>query len=336
VSEPIPPGPRTPATDGSRRDPDDWFAPMLATPGPVPDGRRGWAFEFKWDGIRAIAQVRNGSVRATSRNRNDLLARFPELAELAEAFVGRAVILDGEIIAPDAHGRPDFGLLQHRLPDPGSGSRRASVGVSYLVFDLLYLDGIWLADAPWDARRDALEDLGLHAPHVAVPPAFRNADGAAVLAAGRARGLEGVVAKRRSAPYRAGARSPDWVKIKSSRTQEVIVGGWTEGRGALVGSLGALLVGVPGPDGLDYVGKVGTGFGDASRLEILGRLRSLERSSSPFSRRLPSAVHAAQFVAPRLVGEVRFTEWTAAGRLRHPSWRGWRPDKHPHEVRHEP
>jgi bifunctional non-homologous end joining protein LigD len=204
--------------------------------------------------------------------------------------------------------------------------------VSYLVFDLLFLDGTWLLDAHWDARRDALERLELTGPHLAVPPAFRGADGADVLAASRAQHLEGVVAKRRSAPYRIGARSPDWIKIKISRTQEVIVGGWTEGRGALAGGVGALLVGIPGPDGIAYAGKVGTGFDDATRRDMPNVLRPHERDSAPFATRLPSDVREAHFVEPTLVGEVRFTEWTSAGRLRHPSWRGWRPDKSPDEV----
>jgi bifunctional non-homologous end joining protein LigD len=309
---------------------------MLATAGATPPHGRGWAFEFKWDGIRAIAQVHDGSVRATSRNRKDLLGRFPELGELAEALAGHDAILDGEIVATDREGRPDFGLLQRRIADAGGSSRAPDVPVSYLVFDLLYLDGTWLTDAPWDVRRDALEGLGLHGPHVAVPPAFRDADGPTVLAAGRARHLEGVVAKRRSARYRAGARSPDWVKIKDSRTQEVVVGGWTDGRGGLSGSLGALLVGIPGPEGLEYAGKVGTGFDDAARRQILDALRPLERPSAPFSARLPADARSAHFIAPVLVGEVRFTEWTSAGRLRHPSWRGWRPDKRAREVIREP
>jgi bifunctional non-homologous end joining protein LigD len=309
---------------------------MLATPGTLPaDGHR-WAFEFKWDGMRAIACVIDGTVRATSRNGQDLLGRFPELGELAEALGGRDAVLDGEIVATDAAGRPDFGLLQHRIADAGASGTAARIPVSYLVFDLLYLDDAWLTGAPWDARRDALEGLGLAGPHLAVPPAFRDADGAQVLAAGRARQLEGVVAKRRDAPYRPGVRSPAWVKIKHRRTQEVVVGGWTDGRGALSGNLGALLVGIPSPGGLAYAGKVGTGFDDAARRRILGALQPHEQTASPFAARLPADVGAAHFVAPVLVGEVRFSEWTAAGRLRHPSWRGWRTDKRPEEVVHEP
>jgi len=309
---------------------------MLATPGVMPADGRGWAFEFKWDGMRAIACVLDGTVRASSRNGRDLLGRFPELGELAEALGGRDAVLDGEIVATDAAGRPDFGLLQHRIADAGTSGAAARIPVSYLVFDLLYLDDAWLTDAPWDARRSALEGLGLSGPHLAVPPAFRDTDGAAVLAAGRARQLEGVVAKRRGAPYRPGLRSPDWVKIKYSRTQEVVVAGWTDGRGALGGSLGALLVGIPSPEGLAYAGKVGTGFDDAARRQILAALQPYEQAASPFAARLPADVRDAHFVAPVLVGEVRFTEWTSAGRLRHPSWRGWRPDKRPQEVVREP
>jgi bifunctional non-homologous end joining protein LigD len=309
---------------------------MLATPGAMPRSERGWAFEFKWDGMRAVAQVHGGSVRATSRNGKDLIARFPELTELAPALAGRDAILDGEIVATDDAGRPDFGLLQHRIADASGSSLARRIPVTYLVFDLLYLDGTWLVDASWDQRRAALEGLGLHGPHLAVPPAFRDSAGTDVLAAGRAQRLEGVVAKRRSAPYRAGVRSPDWVKIKDSRTQEVVVGGWTEGRGALAGSLGALLVGIPSRDGLEYAGRVGTGFDDATRRQILEVLGPLARPAGSFSAPLPADARAAHFVEPALVAEVRFAEWTPAGRLRHASWRGWRPDKDPREVTREP
>ena len=165
------------------------------------------------------------------------------------------------------------------------------------------------------------------------PSSFRDVSGKDILQAATANGLEGVVAKRRDAPYRPGRRSPDWVKVKSFRAQEVVIGGWTEGRGERDGSLGALLLGVPGPDGLRYAGKVGTGFSERARRDLLDDLRPLAATASPFDSPLPARETSnAHFVRPALVGEVAYGEWTPAGRLRHPVWRGLRPDKEPDEV----
>jgi bifunctional non-homologous end joining protein LigD len=153
-----------------------------------------------------------------------------------------------------------------------------------------------------------------------------------ILTAAVQNGLEGVVAKRRDSPYRPGRRNPDWVKVKSFRTQEVVIGGWTAGRGERAGSLGALLLGIPDEDGLRYVGKVGTGFSASARRAILDDLAARRTRESPFSSPLPGEGAQAHFVRPELVGEVEFGEWTTARRLRHPTWRGLRPDKSPDEV----
>ena len=172
---------------------------------------------------------------------------------------------------------------------------------------------------------------------LATADSFRDVSGADVLAAAQERGLEGVVAKRRDSPYRPGQRSGEWLKVKIFKTQEVVIGGWTEGNGQRSASFGALLMGIPAADGLRYVGKVGTGFGEQARGELLGRLRPLARKTSPFSARLsPSETAVAHFVRPVVVGEVRYGEWTPDGHLRHPSWRGLRPDKDPGEVTGEP
>jgi len=211
------------------------------------------------------------------------------------------------------------------------------VPVAYLAFDLLYLDGQDLVDLPYTARRELLEGLELDGPGVvAVPPVFAG-DGAAALATSLERNLEGVVAKRRDSRYEPGRRSRSWVKVKHVRTQEVVVGGWRPGEGRRAGGIGSLLMGVPGPDGLDYVGHVGTGFSDAVLDDLAGRLTPLRRTTSPFARELPRLdARDAIWVEPELVGEVGFGEWTADDRLRHPVWRGLRVDKSPTDVVREP
>ena len=310
--------------------------PMLAVAAPLPVHDEGWAYEFKWDGVRALVYVDGGRVRAYSRNDKDLAPSFPELRAVGEFLGSRTAILDGEVVAFDDAGRPSFGRLQQRL-HLGSSSlvqRRArEVPISFLAFDLLYLEGRLLIDRPYDERRALLEGLKLEGASFATPPSVTDAHGADILAVARERGLEGVVAKRRGSHYAPGQRNGEWLKIKNFRTQEVVIGGWTPGKGAREGSIGALLLGLPGSAGLDYVGKVGTGFSDDARRELLETFAALETSSSPFAGRLPSADAAhAHYVSPELVGEVRYGEWTGDRRLRHPSWRGLRPDKNAADV----
>ena len=204
--------------------------PMLATAGPVPHGP-GWAFEFKWDGVRAIVAASGTTARLTSRLGNDVTAGYPELAGIGALTGGRPVLLDGEIVALDAAGRPNFGLLQDRMhvrhPSP---ELRGRIPVSFYAFDLLQLDGESLLAAPYDERRSRLAELGPVGP-VLVPPSFTDVDGDQLLEVARGHGLEGVVAKRRAGRYEVGRRSAGWVKTALSRTQEVLVGGWTVGEG---------------------------------------------------------------------------------------------------------
>jgi bifunctional non-homologous end joining protein LigD len=315
--------------------------PMLAVSGELPRTDEGWAYEFKWDGVRALAYVDGGRVQAYSRNDKDFASTFPELRALGEFLGSRPAVLDGEIVAFDEDGRPSFGRLQQRL-NLGSASliarRSREVAATFLVFDVLYLDGHVLLKRPYDERRDLLESLGLEGPGFATPPSARDAAGADILKIASDRGLEGVVAKRRAAAYAPGLRNGDWIKVKCFKTQEVVIGGWTEGKGEREGSLGALLLGVHREGkGLSYVGKVGTGFTAATRRDLLSKLEAIEASKSPFDERLTSAETAvAHFVRPKLVGEVQYGEWTTDGRLRHPSWRGLRVDKQPSEVVREP
>jgi bifunctional non-homologous end joining protein LigD len=310
--------------------------PMLALPGALPASDEGWAYEFKWDGVRAIVYVEGGRVRALTRNDKDLTVTFPELRQIGEFLGSRSAILDGELVALDDEGRPNFGQLAHRLHLTSKSviARLAKeTPVSLLVFDLLYLEGRSLLAQTYDRRRKALESLKLAGDTFAVPPSVRGKRGADVLAVAKERGLEGVVVKRRDSTYQPGRRNGDWVKVKNFRTQEVVIGGWTEGKGERSGSLGALLLGIPAEGGLQYAGKVGTGFSETARRETLGDLEPLAQKGSPFTEALTRAETAlAHFVRPEIVGEVQFAEWTVDGRLRHPSWRGLRPDKNVREV----
>jgi bifunctional non-homologous end joining protein LigD len=310
--------------------------PMLATTGTLPARKEGWAYEFKWDGVRAIVYVDGGRVRALTRNGKDLVTSFPELRHLGSFLGSTSAVLDGELVALDDAGRPDFGKLQRRLHVTSSSTaakRAKEAPVSFLVFDVLYVLGRSTIDLPYDERRKVLEALHLAGDTFATPPSFVDVPGKELLAISVERGLEGVVAKRRDSTYTPGQRSHHWLKVKNVRTQEVVIGGWTDGRGELSGTLGALLLGIPEDDGLSYVGKVGTGFSDQLRAELRMDLGDLAEERSPFTTALTRAETAlAHFVRPVLVGEVQYSEWTHDGHLRHPTWRGLRADKEPGEV----
>ena len=328
---------------------DGAHAPMLASrpdpaagaedsDGAAVDGGR-WAMEMKWDGIRAIATVAEGALELRSRNGVDLTPTFPELAVLVdrvESSAGQAgpVVLDGEIVALDGEGRPDFSLLQRRM-----GATRAkdvaivrcAVPVQLMLFDVLTAGGESVVDLAYDDRRALLDRLVESGGAVSVPPSVGTSL-ASAMATSLDLGLEGVVAKRRTSPYRPGRRSPDWVKIRHERAQEVIVGGWRPGEGERRGDLGALLLGMPGPTGLVYVGRVGTGFSAAERRRILTALEPLAADVSPFDEVPAEDAAGARWVLPERVAEVALTGWTGGDRLRHAVWRGWRPDKRPDEV----
>jgi bifunctional non-homologous end joining protein LigD len=322
--------------DPDWRPPPEWVSPMLCVTGvmPRPSEEDRWAFEFKWDGVRALLRIESGTVRILSRVGNDVTASYPELTALADQLGGTPAMLDGEIVAL-RHGRPSFSVLQHRM-HVGKAAQALRLAdrypVTYLVFDLLHLDGRSCLTLPYAARRNLLTRLDLRGPHWLTPKSHPGA-GAAVLAASREQGLEGVIAKRMDAPYLPGRRSTAWVKITDMRTQEVVIGGWRRGEGRRHGVLGALLLGIPEPGGLRFVGSVGTGFTDAELEALTERLRQLATATSPFTETLPRArAKDANWVKPALVGEVVFQEWTTDGRMRRPSWRGLRPDKRPGEV----
>jgi bifunctional non-homologous end joining protein LigD len=311
--------------------------PMLATAAALPDDDAAWGYEFKWDGVRAVAAVRRGVLTLFSRKGTEITVRYPEVAKLPAALTGHDAIVDGEIVAMDTAGRPDFGALQNRMHRTGPEVPRmaAEKPVTYLVFDLLSWDGEDLLDRTYAERRSRLEDLGL-AGHRWVATPWFSGGGAGVLAASEENGLEGIVAKRLASPYRPGLRSPDWRKIKNFRTQAVVVGGWRPGQGRREGTIGSLLVGVPDGEGrLVYVGHVGTGFSDQD-LRDLQRMFTA-RKTAPFEGALPRDVtRDAHWIEPDLVGEVAYAVWTSDNRLRHPSWRGVRDDLEPDDVVVEP
>ncbi|HWB68069.1 MAG TPA: non-homologous end-joining DNA ligase [Mycobacteriales bacterium] len=314
--------------------------PMLAVSAEkLPRNDDAYGYEFKWDGVRAIVTVEGGRPQAISRNGRDITPSYPELRDMAEAIGAAQLVLDGELVALDADGRPSFGALQSRMHVTRSADVRRLrdlTPVTYFVFDVLYAGGHTLLDEPYERRRELLDGLELSGPSWQTPPWFRGG-GKAVLAASQEQQLEGVVAKRLDSRYAAGRRSDAWLKIKNVRTQEVVIGGWKPGAGRREGGIGSLLLGVPDDDGgLRYAGHVGTGFTEAMLRDLARDLKPLARDDAPFADTVPRPdARDAHWVEPELVGEVAFGEWTREGRLRHPSWRGLRPDKSPDEVRRE-
>jgi bifunctional non-homologous end joining protein LigD len=310
--------------------------PMLATLGSLPPDTGGWAFEMKWDGVRAIAFVEGGGAQFWSRTGRDVTSSYPELRGLATAVGPARVVLDGEVVAFGDGQWPSFEALQQRIniSSPAQIERLAAqVPVSYLAFDLLCLDGQPLLDAPYAERRALLGGLGLDGRHWQTPPSFTDVTGADLLEVAEQQGLEGVVAKRLTSRYEPGRRSPAWRKVKVRHRQEAVVGGWTRGEGNRAGWIGSLLVGVQGPAGLEYAGHVGTGFTQETLVMLGQRLEPLRRKASPFAAGVPPEhARAAIWVEPRLVVDVEFGGWTSADIMRAAAYKGLRPDKDPAEV----
>jgi bifunctional non-homologous end joining protein LigD len=314
------------------------LVPMKATSGPLPTGD-GWCYEVKWDGMRALAFVDAGTVRVQSYNERDVTVSWPELTGLPEAVTGSTAILDGELVATDAEGRPSFGLLQQRMHVTAPAevaARAAEVPVAYVVFDLLHLDGHDLCGLPLTDRRRLLDQVLDPGPRWRTSPVHD--DGEALLEAATERGLEGVVAKRLDSTYEPGKRTRTWIKVKVRRRQEMVVGGWLPGEGNRTGRLGALLVGyhdAPGDGGpLRFAGRVGTGFKDAELTRLGALLADLATDDCPFEPPPPRAeiLRGPRWVRPELVAELEYGEWTHDDRLRHPSYLGLRTDKAPEDV----
>lgn len=291
--------------------------PMLATlTESVPAGP-GWVHEVKWDGMRVLAEAKGGTLTLTSRSGRDVTASFPELAPLADLYDD--MLLDGEVVAL-VDGRPSFHGLAERMhvTEPRRAAKLAAARpVTFMAFDLVRLLGQDLAGQSWSARRALLEQLDLVGPRCQVPPTYD--DGEGLLAATVDQGLEGVVSKRRTSPYAAGRRSPDWLKLPHRDSDSVVIGGWRPEVGGSV--LGAVLVGVPGESGWDFVGRVGSGLAGRAGASLLTRLRPLERAESPFATDVPSEdARGTTWVEPEIVIDVASLGRGGAGRLRQPSY----------------
>lgn len=301
----------------------DALTPMFATHGSVAGLKKGqWAFEGKWDGYRLLVDADHGALRLRSRSGRDMTKDYPQLQSLAADLADHHVILDGEVVALTSAGVPSFNEMQNRV---------RATRIEFWAFDLLYLDGRSLLRAKYSDRRKLLETLG-SASELIVPDPLPG-DGPDALEYSRKQGWEGVVAKKRDSSYQPGRRSASWIKDKNWNTQEVVIGGWRVGEGGRSSGIGALLLGIPGPDGLEFVGRVGTGFTDRELANLKKTLAPLHTDESPFHPTLPRReARGVTYVEPVLVGEVRYSEWTPDNRLRQSSWRGLRPDKKPSEV----
>lgn len=300
------------------------LAPMLATEGSIARlTTKQWAFEGKWDGYRLLVDADHGVLTLRSRRGRDVTREYPQLAALGADLADHHVILDGEAVALDESGVPNFGEMQNRA---------RSTRVEFWAFDILHLDGRSLLRAKYSDRRRILEaiadECGL------IVPDRLPGDGPEALEHARGQRWEGVVAKKLDSTYQPGRRSSAWIKDKIWLTQEVVIGGWRQGAGGRSSGIGALVLGVPDPDGaLQFVGRVGTGFTEKDLDRLKKTLAPLHTDRSPFAKRLPTQdAKGVTFVEPTLVGEVRYSERTSDGRLRQASWRGLRADKTPDEV----
>ena len=302
----------------------------------LPEGDE-WLYELKLDGYRALLIKDGTSVRLLSRNEKDLTPMYPRIVAAAQKLKVERVILDGEIVALDATGRPSFQTLQHRGSHPGHT-------IIFYAFDVLHLNGRDITSEQLIKRRARLPETTDGNPTIRISQELPGS-AAAVVNAVRAAGLEGVVAKRRDSIYQPGDRSSDWLKLKLEKQQELVIGGY---RPDGANGVDALLVGHYEGQSLLFAGKVRAGMVPHVRRELLKKLKPLSIESCPFAN-LPDSdtgrwgggitaeqMKEMQFVRPELVGQIRFVEWTAEGRLRHAKFLGLRTDKAAKEVSREP
>ncbi|MFP5311535.1 MAG: non-homologous end-joining DNA ligase, partial [Actinomycetes bacterium] len=311
------------------------YPPMMATSGTTADLQgSSWQYELKWDGVRDILVADREQVRIFSRNGNDVSRTYPEFTDRS-CWPGQPFVADGEIIATGPGGRPDFGLLQGRMKLTRAADvakARTAIPVQLMLFDLLYEDGKDLRRRPFSKRRQRLEGFFSPSGCPVDLSAVLDAPVELLLESAHELGLEGVMAKRTDSRYVSGQRTRTWIKLKTEQTQEVVVGGWRPGKGGRADTVGSLLVGIPDGGKLQYVGRVGSGFSTRELTELRQTVERLGRKTSPFHDVPRPDAADAHWVAPELVGEVTYSEWTGPGRLRHPRWRGWRVDKDPSDV----
>ncbi|MDX6404979.1 MAG: bifunctional non-ous end joining protein LigD [Blastocatellia bacterium] len=306
--------------------------PMLATLVDDPFSNPEWIFETKWDGFRSVCFVKNGKARLVSRNQIEMTPQYPELAGVAKQIDAKEAILDGEIVALDKDGMPRFQLLQPRVGrKSGIEALRGHGHIVYYVFDLLYVDGNSLMPCPLVERKEVLDRILKPASFIKLSEHI-DGDGEAFFKQIEKFHLEGMIAKRAASPY-VEKRSKDWLKVKTIQRSEVVIGGYTQPRGSR-SHFGALVVGLYRDKQLRYVAHVGGGFNQRSLAELFKLMQPLKTKVSPFVD-APKTNEPVQWLKPKLVAEVKFSEWTADQRLRHPIFVGLREDKEPEDCRFE-
>ena len=306
--------------------------PMLATLVDDPFSNPDWVFETKWDGFRSICFLKNGGARLMSRNQVEMTPQYPELATLAKQFETKQAIVDGEIVALDEQGMPRFQLLQPRVGrKSGLDALRGRAQIVYYLFDLLYCDGYDLTSCALVERKALLEKI-LHPAGFVRFSDHIEGEGESFFKEIEKFRLEGMIAKRAASLY-VQKRSSDWLKIKTVQRSEVVIGGYTQPRGAR-SYFGALVVGLYRNSDLHYVAHTGGGFNQQMLSKVHRLLQPLKTDSCPFIAK-PKTNEPVQWVKPKLVAEVKFSEWTADGRMRHPVFIGLREDKKPGDCRFE-